>query len=638
MHDLLPHTSIGQNDLSMIAEDDESSERGRTSTYDHMKNVCRSPLLASAVASQTQHKSPEAVLNIFNHDTNISSTASGDTFYSIPLASPVLSGRVEIQPKELFPISANERQASVTHEEPFSHAGAQSSNEEDFVMADVQEEIVPLDQKSVEKPSVVAFPTLPEPMPLRKSIRHPRDPSVITAMLGAATPGLPVAGKRTSWLMKAREVKALEVTTKKAFVQPMDVYSSAPHGTKRKSEDSPATPHFEPEDGERQTKVLKVAEGETAPRKSKDPCETAQEDLMATSSPKMQHVHGVLEPGQEGVLDRLKKTVEGLGARVNKTMGRSLGGGAATALAEARAAAEAKVAERDRKEEETVTKSSTLQNEGRLSISDLFPLEGRVKEKHKAPEKGLQDTHSIPLQNKTLLDRKSASTTPPNSPPPANPVMLPSAPMFNKPYPVFIPPQPAANKSITPPLAQFSAFKSSPKAKVTNPLTTHSTLESVQSDQLFEHDDASPWMHGTQDTEYTTGYGTQSQPQNPEICDEDDSWPVDEKLAAGVQWTFGGSKEDSMTWSTLPSQSQRADTGPVMKTSPIREIRDEKDSTSTSHQIPGAFDAEMFEEPEDAAALPRDVELEEIILASPRDNTEVSLTFFLLRRTSDSCI
>ena len=88
--------------------------------------------------------------------------------------------------------------------------------------------------------------------------------------------------------------------------------------------------------------------------------------------------------------------------------------------------------------------------------------------------------------------------------------------------------------------------KSSPKEKAA-PLTAQSTLESVQSDQLFECDDAPAWIHGTQDTEYSTGYGTQSQPQNPQICDEDDSWPVDEKVAAGVQSTFGGSKDDSMT-------------------------------------------------------------------------------------------
>ena len=88
-------------------------------------------------------------------------------------------------------------------------------------MADIQEEPAPLDQKSFEGPSVMSFPTLPEPMPLRKSIRHPRDASTNTMVL--AMPGAPIGGKRTSRLTKAREVKALEITTKELSIQPMNV-------------------------------------------------------------------------------------------------------------------------------------------------------------------------------------------------------------------------------------------------------------------------------------------------------------------------------------------------------------------------------------------------------------------------------
>jgi len=654
------------NDLSVIAEDDEPLERGRLSTSTPGR------LEHEFMANRMHHTSPEATLNNTDHVINMSSTASRGTFHSIPLDSLVLSSVAKIQ-TEVSPVFADTPQLPVTREEVSVHPDVQPSSKdgEDFAMADVQEELAPLDQKSLEKPSVMSFPTLPEPMPLRKSIRHPRDASTNTTMLGVATPGAPIGGKRTSWLMKAREVKALEVTTKKTPIQPMIVPaagSSASHSMKRKSEDFLATPDAERDDGERQPKVPKITEGETAPRKLKDiPHKTTQEESIATKDLQIQHISGMQGSGQEGVLDRLKKTVEGLGARVSKTMGKSLGGGAATALAEARAAAEAKVAERDRKEEEmtmafaspygqdtrTTTSqdtdtamSSTRQNEGRLSISDLFPMEGRVKEKHKVPEKTSQYTPKDPPQSRAPLAHDSTTTTPPTSPsPPANLVSLASAPGFNKPHPVFIPPQPSAGKSMTPLLAQFSAFKTPSEPKYNPPasialgfspplssksslkgkaaiLTAQSTLESVQSDQLFERDDAA-WIHGTQDTEYSTEYETQSQPQNPQICDEDDSWPVDEKLAAGVQWTFGGSKDDSMTWSTLPSQSQR-DTGPVTKTSPIREERDERDPRSTSHQIPGAFDMVMFEETDDEAALPHDAELEQIILASPRGNTEVS--------------
>ncbi len=62
-------------------------------------------------------------------------------------------------------------------------------------------------------------------------------------------------------------------------------------------------------------------------------------------------VANVTEPlvgdGSEGMINKLKKTVEGFSARAGKSMGKSLGGAAATALAEARAAAEARIAERN---------------------------------------------------------------------------------------------------------------------------------------------------------------------------------------------------------------------------------------------------------------------------------------------------
>jgi len=111
-------------------------------------------------------------------------------------------------------------------------------------------------------------------------------------------------------------------------------------------------------------------------------------------------------------------------------------------------------------------------------------------------------------------------------------------------------------------------------------------------------------MPNTQNTEYTTAYGSQSQPD--QICDEDDSWPVDEKLAAGVQWTYGTSKEDSMTWSTLPSQSQRGDTGPVTTASLVRE-----DEVAVSRHNPTSPDVQTENEKD---LISRDTELEEIVL------------------------
>lgn len=152
------------------------------------------------------------------------------------------------------------------------------------------------------------------------------------------------------------------------------------------------------------------------------------------------------------------------------------------------------------------------------------------------------------------------------------------------------------------------------------PLTAHSTLESIQSD-VFDRDDVSAWVPSTQDTEYTTGYESQSQPRNVQICDEDDSWPVDEKLAAGVQWAFGTSKEDSMTWSTLPSQSTRGDTGPVTRVSPIQE---NTNNDEPCRQIPGTFDIEVDKGQTDDEPFERhDTELEDMILGSSKPTVAI---------------
>ena len=68
------------------------------------------------------------------------------------------------------------------------------------VLADMQEEEIEMSVKLIDKPiPPPSFPTLPEPIPQRKSTKPH------TVLLGAATPGALVGGMRTSWLKKARE-------------------------------------------------------------------------------------------------------------------------------------------------------------------------------------------------------------------------------------------------------------------------------------------------------------------------------------------------------------------------------------------------------------------------------------------------
>jgi len=657
--ELVPSSNSEHNDLSVIAEDEEPSERNSYSTSKRQDGLFKSPLVVPQVVEKCktsagqlspQHGSDKSPEN------KMASMSSMDTFHSIPLDSP----GERIQQTETSPQTI-EASPIEDHDELPKARALQSLNGKDHVMTDIQE-VVETSQKLMDKPNVASFPTLPEPIPLRKSMKPPRDPSMNAVLLGVATPGAPVDGKRSSWLMKAREAKALEGLNKKSHPPGMGsgVGSSSslpPQGTKRKS-DPFSLPQVGIRDDERPLKVAKTMEGETVSYDSKDHSSMSTPglvNLVATSGMESQsQPPAIVETLQEGVLDRLKKTVEGLGVRVGKTMGKSVGSDTATVLAEARAAAKAKVAERDRKEEEftmALAAPETVEqemiprqeNEKRLSISDLFPVEGRVKEKHKVPEKPFQfmpDIGSAAVH--TTTSRTSTSTTPPVSPPlQSHSFTIPSGPVFNKPPPVFVPPIQVATKSIasTRPVPDAvsksngqltTALGSSPRppSSLPNasivPLTTHSTLESIRSDTVFDHGDIPAWMPSTQDTEYTA-YGSQSQPHNNQILDEDDSWPMDEKLAAGVQWAFGGSKEDSMTWSTLPSQSQRADTGPVTKTSPIREevsIRQDvamQEPLQRTQQIPGTFDVDMEDDRDPHRDLEtQDAELEELVMSAPK--------------------
>jgi len=90
-----------------------------------------------------------------------------------------------------------------------------------------------------------------------------------------------------------------------------------------------------------------------------------------------------------------------------------------------------------------------------------------------------------------------------------------------------------------------------------------STQSSLLSDNVLESQDNVPaWATRSQDTQITS---QESQPvveekDRPADIDDDDSWRLDDKFAATDQmWTpFAGiaAVEDSMTWSTAPSESQ----------------------------------------------------------------------------------
>ncbi|KAF9456187.1 hypothetical protein BDZ94DRAFT_1292946 [Collybia nuda] len=558
------------NELSIIAEDDEAPERSQISI---------------SITRMDGPPVPEDHLN--------ATGSSSDTFYSIALVSPVSEKRElpQMSPLAYLPSTRNIGciipNRPVMNSEPVEECSSK-------VLATLMPTLVPtsdpssggdfgsMDASTCDPKIIIPqFPVLPAPVPLRKSIRVPQDPSV-----GMITPGATLGG-RTSWLKKAREAKAMEGSARSAEIStstgPPILPASLHNVLKRKSSDTVTfSETTDPESGERQPKSAKVIEGDIAPLKSRVPQKSQKEEVIGDNvfqSPSQYQ--------QEGMLDRFKRTVEGLGARVGKSIGKPLGAGAAvSALAEARAAAEARVAERNNKEDQSTKltavvasttpdmtthmgarSTATLKNESpkvspsrdmvqRLSISDLFsPNDSKTKITSKGSQNATQHTPGTQQgpSDENQLNRESITTTPPESPPATRSRLdsrLISA--LDKPPPVFIPPIPAA-------VVAGKGFTTYPRSlKQHNFLHGQSTLESIKPDLLFD-DDAPEWPP-TQNAELSLRFDSQSQEKNTNPLDEDDSWPVDEKLSVGVQWTFGVGidKEDSMTWSTMPSQSQAA--------------------------------------------------------------------------------
>lgn len=617
-------TDTQPTELSVINEDEEGVESGRVSLQSAgdpplgNANMQRQPtaMQVDITPQTTSHSGePSVPQPPADDDTHSISASSVDTFHSIPPESP----------------------GAGTSDTPKQPA--------DFLTTDISVPIRDPEMQSLSpklpahKNILSTLPTLPEPIPLRKSMRIIKDPSVSSVMQGTATPG--AAGKRTSWLMKAREVKAMEGGHKKSTVNNPPAVTP---GVKRKSEET-----TELGDEGRASKVLKVQKDEAVQDPSPESLESQANTPTETSAPST----------QDEMLDRLKKKLQGLEARNDKPNNKA-SGDAAVALAEARAQAEARVAERNYKEEghagvssgTTETKSSAPQtsntppteNQRRFSISDLFPTEGKIKDKSRAPEKGteLKNQPVEPVASNILAhtNSESTSTTPPHSPP-ARGFAVQSAPVFNKPPPVFVPPVASARPLPTPPAIKESGFSLPPlpasmalgissqfgpphSNHKPTPVSAQSTLESVVPSDFFgERGHTEAWVPGTQDTEYSSAFASQQQAMSnqPISPDDDDSWPIEEKLSQGVHWPFGRvSKEDSMTWSTLPSQSQRADTGPASKDPSNHEVGRIQEGTKQS--APPGFEESMDIEQDDyntgVYPVTQDDDLEEIILSGAK--------------------
>ncbi|KAG6851067.1 hypothetical protein H0H93_002959 [Arthromyces matolae] len=601
------------NDLSVIAEDDESFEPNslprKTSdppVISHLSPIVETHTSSKYQGPRTPIQESEPIVE-----------SSSDVFHSINLSSPTQFGVVNGQPLSTSSSHATlennhevqERATQPNHPMQPSPLDGKSATEPDIVFqstATQDAETISRNQSqaqtAAEKFVVASFPALPAPIPLRKSVRAPRDPSGAIGSAAATTPAPPGA-KRTSWLKKAREVKALEVPVKPAATHLPPAAAPRSNMLKRKSVGLD-TPNLESH--ERHSKSAKSDDGDEAPLKA---TQTEAEHKTRPASPPQPNNDEPL--GQQGMLDRFRKTVEDLGSRVGKSFNKSLGAAAATsALAEARAAAEARVAERNHQEEETsrntsLTNAATsgspladktgssannpseqqLVEERRLSISDLFPpVNSPMKIKNKSPARirpvisESSKSSGIDPNQHANPGRESISTTPPHSPPflLGNHSILSLDTVADKPPAVFVPPATVSGHSHRDNgngLPSFPAFPLPPSMALglgsryqlpaspqhAEPLSRQTTSESIESDKIF--DETETWMPETQDTQHSLSYVTQTQNSLQPTLDEDDSWPLDVKPGADTRWIFGDNiKEDSMTWSTLPSESQRGDT------------------------------------------------------------------------------
>ena len=525
------------------------------------------------------------------------------------------------------------------------------------------------------KSSLSQFPSLAAPSPLRKSLRNPRESSLEPNP--TATPGTGLTGNYTSWLAKVREVKAMEVTSKRASVAPTFVTPSG--GLKRKSDQVPGSLPDNGDDGEeRKAKVPKMSGdiSEAAHHLEPQPPVAIAPQVPATD------VHAAKSAGdvstknmnsETDMMAPLKKAIETLRARTGKSLAGNLTeiNGQEPSPVNLEAAASKVIddilsqphplrpsfsapvpihkaaASEDIIHTSTPPESSKVnqvpeptifppprKESKRLSVSDLLPKQDRSN------------------ASRTSSHEMSISTTPPDSPPAAKKTafFVPGGPVFNKPPPVFVPP-PALKPEPSPTNAVSNVPKGYgselpnyslgapfglglqptklPRSPPRNPLSAQSTQSSLFSDNVFGSQNNAPaCVPRSQDTQMTS---QESQPvvEKGQLADidDDDSWRIDDKFEETNQlWTpFVGvaAVEDSMTWSTVPSESQ------IGKKSPRQDpTEDAIDVAGRSHQSQVVAD-ELDED------MDVDDDVENGVLEEVKPTVMVSRVYFCSVVTSD---
>lgn len=630
------------NELSVIAEDDEPAEGSQLSIAKPSAEAKALAKRASGSSSNRTSKSSKpyhkkdppkidmmTVMDIddFTQTTNftIASSNSAQSFQTVPLDSPPA-----VPPKLATDEGVTSRsqspkpRLSMPHEEDFTTAPLPEADAHSAVVS--KERLT--DTIMAQKSNVSQF-TIGPPSPLRKSMRIPREPSLAA---NHAAPVAKPAATRSSWLVKAREAKAMEDNAKKLAAIPTFSHHVVA-GNKRKSGEMLGT---EPDNvldqdaiGRTQKSTKMIASSPATSTLKEHDKYTFERFRDETAAIIDEDLNEDLPTGDGAdMINKLKKTVAGFSARSNKSMGKSLGGAAATALAEARAAAEAKIAERNAAEGRVAPPATTSpvekqnepkapsptpvfvppaetrqstevrkssENNRRLSVSDLVtkPQTKKSLEHERVfqppPPEQPKNTKSY-ANDGTAAANTSTSTTPPNSPPPKT-----RPPIFTLPEKPKLPPMP----TFFPPTASQAFTRVEPQPflpqRAAQPLSAQSTLFSTQStypESMFDNE-MPPWVPSTQDTDLSDHVQSQNllfkgntrDVTEPETdMDADESWHLDDKFGEAFTPVVVGMKEDSMTWSTMPTRSTRSgDTGtldesvpPRLKPSPAQELLEAK--------------------------------------------------------------
>ena len=395
------------------------------------------------------------------------------------------------------------------------------------------------------------------------------------------TPALP---KRTSWLTKAREVhqeaKAL-THTKRTDPHPglsESTSTTTNHltkSTKRKPSeifDGVAVP---PRHSGKVQKVTETDVQTNANReqydKEMDEKDGQKEEEKETDSQETRSDIDILD--EEDPLHTLKRTVEGLGSRAGKSMGKSIGGLAAAALAEARATAEARIAEKtekftviDPKPKEPEPQQSEEKESGGAKLT---PQKQPSKDKSPIPQ---------PANARASLHNKERVFQPPSqadviklkaqkddvgksndSAQPTRSILKPPPvhqPVFSKPVFTAPKPKPSSKPPAVTNVGIQPSFSSTNNSRLDDaPAPTAWLLENQESRDRDNHSDHTAFSTALYDTRNDLG-GPGSD------LDEGDSWHDGDKL--NPIWSAlnfdGAQRDDEMTWSTIPTQNHTSST------------------------------------------------------------------------------